>query len=179
MKHKRFVHNDRFGIPAVGDSSKMCVLAVVGLHRTMFAILFESRMATGTGPAGIHHATDSGQITFLEFLDLTADPGHAPHDFVARHAGVNRHVPLVANLVQIRMTDATIKDFNLHIVNSDVTPLNRERTECSRGARRRIGFYGAGIVVPVSVPKTWGCSGQTSITQIRATLGYFDPLRFL
>ena len=86
----------------------MCVLAVVGLHRIMFAILLESCLATGTGPAGIHHATDSGQIAFLKFFDLATDLRHAPHDFVARHARVNRHVPLVANLVQIRMTDTAI-----------------------------------------------------------------------
>ncbi len=164
MKHECFFHDDRLGIPAVGHPSKMCVLTVVGEYWTVFAILLESCMATGTGPAGIHHATDRSQITFLEFLDLATDPGHAPHDFVARHARVNCIMPLVANVVQIRMTDATIKDFNLHIANPDVTASNCERTQRRRGALRRVGFYASGVVIVTAVgaPKTWSCSGQAS-----------------
>src|SRR5436190_10268284 len=158
----------------------MAVLAVVGLHRAVFAILLESCMATGTGPAGIHHATDPGQITFLEFLDLATDRGNAPHDFVARHARVNRHVPLVANLVQIRMTDTAIKNFNLNIVDPDVTPPNRERSQRSRGALRRVGFYASGIVtVACGVSQTWVCTGQPHTALIASGLDYFDPPDFL
>src|SRR5271170_3712587 len=88
MKHEGIVHDDRLGIPAVGDPSKMCVLAVIGEHWTIFAILLESGMATGTGAAGIHQGTDPDQIASLEFLYLATNLGHAPHDFVAWHARV-------------------------------------------------------------------------------------------
>jgi hypothetical protein len=79
------------------------------------------------------------------------------------------------------MTDATVKDFNLHIQGSDFPPPNRERTERRRGTLRRVGFDACGIVIVVAIvaAKTRDCRDQTSTTQIGAAVGFFLPLRYL
>src|SRR6266404_1257008 len=117
----------------------MFVLTVIGENWTIFAILLEASTATGAVTAGIDHATHGSQITLFEFLNLATYFRHTTHDFVTWHARVNSIVPLVANLVQIRMTDAAIKYLDLDIVSTNFTSLNREGTQRSRGALRRVG----------------------------------------
>src|SRR6266853_5718857 len=117
----------------------MFVWTVVGEHRTPLAILLVACKAIGTTAARIHHATNGGQLTLLECFYLAAHFHHAPNDFVAWHAGVNSVVPLVANLVQVRMAHTTIKYVNLDIVSTNFTPLNREATQRSCSALRRVG----------------------------------------
>src|SRR5262252_8319090 len=100
--------------------------------------LLLSSLAVGTRTIRVDHATDRSQIARLEFLDGSADFGDAPHNFVARDTGIyGRHefFPLVANLVQIGMTDPTKENFNLHVVFGWLAALNlgRSHGRCRTG----------------------------------------------
>jgi len=99
------------------------IRGVVGEDGAFFAELFEIVPAVFTDAAGVHHATDPGQIAFLELLDPRAGPRDAPYDFVARHARVDRALPLVADGMQVTVANAAVKDINSHVRWPHVAPL--------------------------------------------------------
>jgi hypothetical protein len=72
----------------------------------------------GTGQVGINKAAYGGQLTRFEFGDGGTDLGHATDDFVAGNAWVNglhEAAPLVARIVEVRVANAAVEDFDLHI----------------------------------------------------------------
>ncbi len=98
------IYNDGVRVAAVGDSSENLVLAVVRQGQELLTILLFPGETTCADAARVHHATDCGDVAFLEFLDGSADFDHTSNDLVAGDAGIGcRHdaLPLVAHLVQI------------------------------------------------------------------------------
>jgi len=86
----------------------MLVLAVIRESRKRQAVLFVTRLATRTGAARIHHAPHRTQVTRLELGDAGANAGDTADDLMARHAGINRVVPFIASLMQVRVADPAV-----------------------------------------------------------------------
>jgi len=66
-------------------------------------------------------------------LELRANLRDTADDFVARDAGVyggHEAAPLIADLVEIGVTNAAIQNFDLHVVFGWISP-------CDRGGRKR------------------------------------------
>jgi hypothetical protein len=87
-------------------------------------------LALGVGSVGIYHATDCGQVAGLEFGNVGTNLLHAAKDFVADNARVDRRhefTPLVADLAEVGMTDAAVKNFDLDVVVGWVAPRDRGR----------------------------------------------------
>ncbi|GHL45499.1 hypothetical protein ECZU29_03490 [Escherichia coli] len=70
----------------------------------------------------VDNAADTDQIARRMFFYLITNGYHTPHNFMTRHAGVNRPRPLGTDLVEIGMADATVSDFNFDIMRSRFTP---------------------------------------------------------
>ena len=105
--------------------------------------LLKARLALGAGAVGIDHAADCGEVAGLEPGDGGADLGDAAHNLMARNAGVNgghRVLPLVANLVEIGVTNAAEQDFDLHVVFGGIAPRDRGRRQRRCCTRSRICF---------------------------------------
>ena len=71
-----------------------------------------------TMAAGVHHATHTDPVAYLEFVDLTADGHHPADDFMARHYGIAGSAPVIVGGVQIRMADAAAESVDLHIIGA-------------------------------------------------------------
>ncbi len=123
-QNKPLVDDDAVGVAAVGDASEVFVRQVVGKDH-IGAELLKPRFALRTGAVRIHHASDRGEVTGLELGDRRASLGDAADDLVARDARVDgRHhaAPLVANLMEIGVTDTAEKNFDLDIVFGGIAP---------------------------------------------------------
>lgn len=70
----------------------------------------------------VDNAADTDQIARRMFFYLITNGYHTPHNFMTRHAGVNRPRPLGTDLVEIGMADATVSDFDFDIIRSRFTP---------------------------------------------------------
>lgn len=70
----------------------------------------------------VDNAADTDQIAQRMFFYLITNGYHTPHNFMTRHAGVNRPRPLGTDLVEIGMADATVSDFDFDIIRSRFTP---------------------------------------------------------
>ena len=108
VQHKGFIHDDAVGVAAVGHAAAVFVRGIVGEGRAVLAELFEVVLAVFAGAAGIHQATDGGDVAFLEFLDVRANFHDASDDFVAGHARVGGAMPFVAGDMHVRVADAAI-----------------------------------------------------------------------
>ena len=119
----------------------MLVFAVVSEGRTGLAVLLQARLAACTEAVGGNHAADCGEVARLELGHRRADLGDAADDFVAGHAGVDRGhetAPLIANLVEIGVADATEQNLYLYVVFGWVAP--RDRSEGQRRSRTDSGI---------------------------------------
>ncbi len=124
---KPLVDDDAVGVAAVGDASQMLVGKVVSKGE-VWAELLEARLALGAGAVRVHHAADCSEVAGLELGDRGADLGDAADDFVAGNAGIDggHHVaPLVADLVEIGVTDAAVQNFDLYVVFGWIAPRDR------------------------------------------------------
>src|SRR5260370_8935704 len=109
------------------------------------AELLEARLALGAGAVGVRHAGDRGEGTALEFGYCGADLRDSADDFVAGYAGVDgghHAAPLVADLVEIGVTDAAIQNFELYVVFGWIAPRDR-----GGGERRFLTGSGASFSV--------------------------------
>ena len=88
-ERERFIDDYAFRVSAVGYASQDLVLAIVGEHRELFAVLFKSFAAASTNSAGPYHAANGAEVTLFEFLDGATRLHDAPHDFMAGYAGIN------------------------------------------------------------------------------------------
>ena len=108
----------------------MLIRRIIGKSRAPFAELLEIVFALRALMTGIDHAADSSQISFLKFIDLRANFGHASDDFMPRNTRINRGAtPFIARGVQIGMADATVKNIDLHIGGAGIAALDLVRTE--------------------------------------------------
>ncbi len=107
--------------------------AVVGRRKARLAILLETLTAIVAGAAGIDHAADTGEVTRLERGHRLADANDLADDLMAGDTGINGVRPFVPGLVQIRMADAAVEDFNIDIGLSRIPALEGEGRERGRG----------------------------------------------
>ena len=114
-QHEGFVHDHMIGIAAVGHATEVFVRGVVGEDGATLAELFKSVAAVFATAAGIHHAADCGEITFLKMFDLGTGFDDAPDNLVAEHAGIGRATPLIAADVQIRVANTAKKNLDMYI----------------------------------------------------------------
>ncbi len=75
----------------------------------------------------VDNAADTNQIARRIFFYLITNGYHAPYNFMARHAGINRPRPLGTDLVDIGMADATVSEFKFDIMRSQFTPGDKNR----------------------------------------------------
>src|SRR5271170_5618553 len=154
-QHVGFVNHDAVGVASVGDSTENLVFEVVGQGKTVQAVLLQTRKATGTDATRVHHATDCGNVALLEFLDGVADLDDTANDFMTGDAGIDRGhylFPFVANLMKIRMADATIENLDLDVLRTGRAPGKGERGHrcgwtvgCVRFRREGLRFRGTSL----------------------------------
>ena len=108
VQHKELIHNDVFGISAVGHAAAVFIRAIEGKDRALVAELFKVFFAAFTNAAGIHQATDSDDVAVLELLDMGAGFLDPSNNFVAGHTWICGSLPFVTNSVHVRVTDTTI-----------------------------------------------------------------------
>ncbi len=97
---------------------------IVGASKTAFAVLLFALMARMTMPATIDHTAHTCKITRLKIPHFLPHGDHATDNFVAWHGRVDGVFPLVAGRMQVRMTNAAIKNFNLYIFGSGGAAIN-------------------------------------------------------
>ena len=107
-KNEGLVHDDACGVSSVCAPTQMLVLAVIRESGKRQAVLFVTRLATGIGAARIHHAPHRTQVAGLELGDVRANAGDTSDDLMARYAGINRVVPFIPGLMQVRVADPAV-----------------------------------------------------------------------
>jgi hypothetical protein len=92
------------------------------------AELLETLLAIRTGAVGVDQAAYGGEVTCFEFCHRRPNLGHPADNLVAGNAridGGHHTAPLIADLVQVRVTDAAEENFNLHVTLSSIAPRDR------------------------------------------------------
>jgi hypothetical protein len=128
------VDHDAVGVAAVGDASQVLVGKLVSKGRIR-AELLEARQVLRAGAIGVHHAADGSTVAGLELGHRRADLGYAADDFVPRNTwidGGHEFAPLVADRLEIGVTNAAIQNFDLYVVFGWVAP-----RDCVGDQRRR------------------------------------------
>jgi hypothetical protein len=64
----------------------------------------------------IHHTANAYRIANLELANRIANGRHMPDDFMTGHTGINRPCPFRSDLMQVRMTNATISNVDLNVM---------------------------------------------------------------
>src|SRR5207249_239546 len=90
------------------------------------AVLLQACLAARAHSAGIHETADSGKLADFESFHPGSDACHASDNFVAWDHWENRAAPLVACLMDVRVTDAAVENFDQHIVWTWIAPLKAE-----------------------------------------------------
>src|SRR5207249_2910703 len=93
--------------------------------------------------AAVDETADADGVAGLESGHVAADRRHMTDDLVARHAGVDRPLPLRADLVEVGMADAAISDVDLDVARAGLAPLDGDRLQRLVGGVGAIGFGGA------------------------------------
>ena len=83
--------------------------------------------------ATVDHAADAHEVADRVPGDAPAHFGHAAHDLVAGHTGVDGVAPLVFDLVHVRMADAAKQDANFDLVGLGFVPLEGQGFEAGEG----------------------------------------------
>src|SRR5271157_5134841 len=121
------VHDDAVGVAAIRNAAQMFVGEVVRKGRVR-AELLQTGLAFRAGAVRVHHAADRGKIAGLELGDCGPNLRYATNDFVADNARVDgRHefTPLVPDLVEVGVTDAAEKNFDLYVLIGRIAPRDR------------------------------------------------------
>lgn len=82
----------------------------------MVAVVLQPLSALLALLAAIDHAADAHQIADGVARDSVADRGDPAHNFMPRHAGIERSRPFRSRLVEIGVADAAVGDGDLHIL---------------------------------------------------------------
>ena len=140
MQHVFLIGYNLRRVTTVCNGLSIALIRVVSAGHSFFAILLQSCLTIFAGAARIHHHTNTGQLTYFEIFNVCAYPRYFAHDFVARHHRVHRISPLVARLVQITMTNATIQNFNLHIIRPQFSTIELKWCEWRGGTEGCVSF---------------------------------------
>jgi hypothetical protein len=121
-----FFDDNTVGIAAIRDASEVHVWRVVGEGHVR-AELFETGLALVAVAVGVNQAADCSKVSGLEVGDCGADVGDTADDLMSGNAWIDsgHHTPLVTDLVEVRVTDTTEKDFDLYVVFAWIAPWDR------------------------------------------------------
>jgi hypothetical protein len=114
------------GIAAIGDASKVHVWSIVSEGHVRTELL-ETRLTLVTVAVGVNQAADCSKVAGLELGDCRAYVGNTADDLVSGNAWIDsgHHAPLVTDLVEVRVTDTTEKNFDLNVVFAGIAPRDR------------------------------------------------------
>ena len=138
---KRFIHDNIGGVPAVSLTTEMFVGAVVRERCAGKAELFSSILAIFTGMARINHAAHCADVTCFKFGHAIAHAFHAANDFVPRHTGINGIMPFIAGLMQIRVANTAIENFDFNVGWAGFATGDVHRIHRGNRALRSVSFY--------------------------------------
>ena len=90
----------------------------------MRAELLETGLTLMAVAVRVNQAADCSKVAGLEVGDCGANVGDAANDLVSRNAWIDsgHHTPLVTDLVEVRVTDTTEKNFDLNVVFAWIAP---------------------------------------------------------
>ena len=80
--------------------------------------MFQAFATVFAGAATVHQAADAYQVAYFEFLYMAAYLCYLPHYFVAGYHGENAGEPIVVDLVEVAVANATEMDVKLYVVGS-------------------------------------------------------------
>ncbi len=92
-------------------------------------VLLEAGLARRAVLARVDHAAHGGEVALAELRDGGTHFDDAADDLVAGHDWIDRVLPLVAHLVQVRVTDTAIQDLDHHIVGERLATFDRHRRD--------------------------------------------------
>lgn len=122
-------------VATVGDLI-VKVFAVIRHDRALVTELLFSCPTRFTLAAGIHKASNANPIIDLELGYLCTDLGDDAGNFMTGDHRIHARGPLVSSIVDIRMTNTGVGDFNQDVIRADCTPCNGatfERSAWGRG----------------------------------------------
>ncbi len=158
----------------------MFIRRVVGQREVgkVRAELLESGFTFCAGAVGVHHAPTAARSPPFEFGDSRADLGELADDFVAGNAGVNSGhsaAPLVANLTEIGVADAAVKNFNLYTVFGWIAARDRGRGQerCRTGSS--VSFRVVQGTLPVKSRNGRACPLSDLLDARPFRQGFFYP----
>jgi hypothetical protein len=127
VKDKVLFDDNTVRIAAIGDASEVHVWRVVG-EGHMRAELLETGLTLVAVAVGVNQAADCSKVAGLEVGDCGADVSDTADDLVSGNAWIDgrHHTPLVTDLVEVRVTDTTEKDFVLNVVFTWIAPGDRD-----------------------------------------------------
>lgn len=109
--------------------------AVVGGEPAVGAfavILFPGRAGLAL-PAAVDHAADTDDVADLVAGHTGTDRPDAAYDLVPRHAGIDGVAPFIFDLVDVRVADAAVVDFDFNFVGLRIFALEGMRFEAAEG----------------------------------------------
>src|SRR5437879_7878851 len=123
------VHDDLRRVAPVRRSLLVFLGSVVREDEMNFAVLLQACLAARALSTGIHETADSGELADFEAFHLGSDAFHASDNFVAGDHGENRAAPFVPRLMDVRVADSAVENFDEYIVWTWIAPLKVERFE--------------------------------------------------
>ncbi|HEX2249531.1 MAG TPA: hypothetical protein VHH32_04235 [Gemmatimonadales bacterium] len=115
------VDHDPLGVAADRVARGLDNWPVVGRGEAVLAILLQPLVAGLAMLAAVHHAAHAHHVADFEPGHLLAHRCHVAHDLVAGNAGIEGALPFRADLVEVRVADATIGNVDLHVVRAGLT----------------------------------------------------------
>ena len=144
-QHEGFLHRHVGRIPAEGVE-----ILVGGLHVAVvsgrpahgaFAVVFLLLLARWAHAARVNHAAHAHHIAHPELGYGAAHLADAADHLVAGHAGINRVVPVIFHLVQVRMAHAAVENIDVHLVGLGGLAFDFHfRQATKNGIRSAVGF---------------------------------------
>jgi hypothetical protein len=132
------------GIAAIGDASKVHVWSVVSEGHVRTELL-ETGLTLVAVAVGVNQAPDCSKVAGLKLGHCRAYVSNTADDLMSGNAWIDsgHRAPLVTDLVEVRVTDTTEKNFDLNVVFAGIAPRDRGGSKrrfctCSRVSLRFI-----------------------------------------
>src|SRR5699024_8689678 len=100
------------------------IFGVVGAYSPIKAVVFKTLLAHLAGATGIDQAAHTHAVTDLPVGDLRSHGGDHTRDLMADGQREIRLAPLIADGVDIAVTDAGSLDVDHHIISAGFPPLD-------------------------------------------------------
>ena len=91
--------------------------------------------------AAIDQAADTYEVADLVTSDVVTDRRDAPHYFMAGNKRIMRATPFITRGMDVRVAHATVLNFDLYIVRSNLAALEFKWPKRNLGRRCGIAFY--------------------------------------